>query len=176
MQNIENLKYPIGKFEKKESYEPEELELFIDQIMRLPHDLEKNLRRLDKSKLDQPYRPDGWTLRQVVHHLADSHCNGFARLKFALTENHPEIKPYNENAWAHLQDACELPIDSSIQILKGVHERFSYLLRQLDDEQLEKKYFHPQHNSDFSIAQMAANYAWHGRHHLAHILLVINAN
>jgi len=123
---------------------------------------------LDNRQLDTPYRPGGWTVRQVVHHVADSHMNGLIRTKLALTESAPTIKPYDENAWAQLADA-RLPIDVSLPIIDGVHTRWVTVLRSLSPEQLQRTFVHPEHGRAMTIAYQVQHYAWHCRHHVGHI-------
>jgi len=169
MLNLEKLKYPIGKFEMPENVSQQELEQWIIQIKSLPERLRKEVQTLKEEQLNTPYRPEGWTVRQVIHHLADSHMNSFIRIKLALTENNPVIKPYYEKRWAELPDSLNFPIASSLAIVEGVHERWGYLLEQLTEEDLKKTFIHPGINKEFTIKESIGTYAWHGNHHLAHI-------
>jgi len=167
--NLEDLKYPIGKFEKPAIISRELIEKWIDAIATFPSRLKKEVDNLNDNQLDTPYRPDGWTIRQVVHHCADSHLNIFIRMKLVLTEETPTIKPYFEERWAELPDSKLLAIEPSIKILEGIHERWTVLLHQMTDEDFEKVFFHPEHQKTFSIVENIGIYAWHGNHHLAHI-------
>lgn len=169
----EHLRFPIGRFEKKESYTVEELENYIDQIQRLPIELENLMHQIQSTHLKASYREGGWNLRQVVHHIADSHTNALIRIKLALTEENPTIKPYAENAWAELPDTLELPLDISLSLLKPLHTKLAYVLRNIEDEDFDRTVFHPEHESKLSIGQLTALYAWHGRHHLGHIKLIL---
>ena len=130
--------------------------------------MQKGVSDLTDAQLDTPYRPGGWTVRQVVHHLADSHLNAYIRFRLALTEDEPTIKPYNENAWAHLPDAEQSPIAPSLQILGGLHTRWALLLRSLSQAQLHRYFLHPE-NGLMRLDKTIGSYGWHSRHHLAHI-------
>jgi hypothetical protein len=140
----------------------------LADIEQLPARLRAAVAGLDDRQLDTPYRVDGWTVRQVVHHLADSHINALVRLKLALTESHPTIKPYDENAWAVLPDV-RMPIAVSLAILDGVHARMVIILRSLTPEQIQRTFMHPEHGKVMTVSYLVQNYAWHGRHHVAHI-------
>ncbi|GGH19301.1 YfiT family bacillithiol transferase [Paenibacillus segetis] len=162
-----NEKYPIGQFECPATITFDEITNWIDEIRGLPSRLIEVVRHLSDQKLDCPYREHGWTIRQVVHHIADSHMNAYIRFKLALTEDNPTIKPYDQNEWANLSDN-KLPIEGSLQIIESLHERWSYLLRSLTDDQLKRTFHHP----DSGLVTLEKNigiYAWHGNHHLAHI-------
>lgn len=145
---------------------------WINQLEALPQQIETAASGITDAQLDTPYRPGGWTARQVVHHLADSHINAYCRLHLALTENAPTIKPYLEGKWAELPDSL-LPIGSSLQILTGIHFRWTHLLRSMDEGDFAKTYIHPQYGKVYSMDTMTALYAWHGEHHLGHIRLVM---
>jgi len=165
----QELKYPIGKFTKPETISQETLTQWIADIASFPERLKKEVSHLADAQLDTPYRPEGWTIRQVVHHCADSHINSLIRFKWALTEEKPTIKPYFEDRWAELADSKTFPIQSSIQILEGVHARWVALLSGFDNNDLQRIYIHPEHNKEFSLAEAIGLYAWHCNHHLAHI-------
>lgn len=160
-------RYPIGQFEYEGQISDEVLDSWILEIEAYPAILEKVVASLEEEHLDTPYRKGGWTIRQVVHHVADSHMNAYIRTKLALTEEKPIIKPYEEALWAELSD-YSLPIDVSIQLLSNIHARWVYVLRSLNEDELEKELQHPE-NGIQSIQVLIGNYAWHGRHHLAHI-------
>ena len=164
-----NLQYPIGEFTWPESISDQQLENWIDRIASLPTGLRAALTDLNDAQLDTPYRPDGWTLRQVVHHLADSHMNSYIRFKLALTEDLPTIRPYDEAAWAELHDAKSGPIAVSLNLLENLHQRWSAVLRSLGPEELARKFNHPDWEAPVRLDQNIALYAWHGEHHLAHI-------
>jgi hypothetical protein len=167
--NLEKLKFPIGTFEKPEVITKEILTEWISDISTFPERLMKEVLHLSEQKLDTPYRPEGWTIRQVVHHCADSHMNSFTRLKLTLTEDRPIVKPYFEERWAELSDSKSFPIHSSLKMLEGIHERWSFLLNNLTELDLERIYIHPEHGAQFRIDEYIGLYAWHCNHHLAHI-------
>ncbi|MCC6725742.1 MAG: putative metal-dependent hydrolase [Saprospiraceae bacterium] len=168
---MEHLKYPIGKFAMPESVTPEMRAAWIEKIAALPQQLEAALAGISEAQLDTPYRPDGWTIRQVVHHLADSHINAYCRLHLSLTEDAPTIKPYSEGLWAQLADS-QLPVESSLQILRGVHHRWVHLLRSMKEEDFARTYIHPAYGKVYSMDTMTGLYAWHGEHHIGHVKLV----
>ena len=167
-QTDQDLRYPIGKFDLQADISPSQLELALQAIESLPQDLQNAVSGLSDAQLDTPYRPGGWTVRQVVHHLADSHLNAYIRFRLALTEDEPTIKPYNENAWAHLTDAEQAPLAPSLQILEGLHTRWVLLLRSLTQAQLHREFMHPE-NGLMRLDKSIGSYGWHSRHHLAHI-------
>ncbi len=167
--NSEQLKYPIGHFEKPENITREHIARWIDEISAFPNKLKSAVESLSDAQLDTPYRPDGWTVRQVVHHCADSHANSIIRFKLALTEDAPIIKPYYEDRWAELEDSRTLPVESALWMLQGIHARWTVLLRSLTNEQLSRVFIHPEHGKSFRIDENIGVYAWHGNHHLAHI-------
>lgn len=161
-------KYPIGKAQSKESYTREEIENFIAKIELLPYQLENALRGLDEKQLDTPYREGGWTVRQLVHHIADSHMNAYIRVKWALTEQTPTIKAYNQAQWAETPDA-RLDVEYPLNLIKSLHPKWVGLLKQLLPDQLQREFVHPETGKHIRLDQMTATYAWHGEHHLAHI-------
>ena len=163
------LKYPIGQFEKPPIISKEILSQWISDISTFPSRLKSEVNHLTEEQLDTQYRPEGWTIRQVIHHCADSHMNSLTRFKLTLTENQPTIKPYYEERWAELADSKKMPITSSLKMLEGIHERWTILLNQLTDEQCERVFIHPEHGKTFRIDENIGIYAWHGNHHLAHI-------
>ena len=166
---IEQLKYPIGKFDKPTVITKDILKKWISDISTFHKRLLSEVINLTDEQLDTPYRQDGWTIRQVIHHCADSHMNSLTRLKLTLTEDQPTIKPYFEERWAELFDTKNMPIQPSLKILEGIHERWEILLNNLTVEQLQRKFIHPEHGKAFSIDENIAIYAWHCNHHLAHI-------
>ena len=166
---IENMKYPIGKRKYNGSLSPAELAACLNDIETLPVKLRKEVENLSQEQLDTPYRPGGWTVRQVVHHFADSHMNAFIRHKLCITENNPTIKPYMENLWAMQSDVEKVSIASSLMILEGVHLRWSVLLESLNESDFAKTFVHPEHNKIFKLEESIGQYAWHGNHHLEHI-------
>ena len=167
MHQATNLQYPIGKHEIAEPPARERVAAWIDDIAALPADLRRTVSPLADSQLDTPYRPAGWTVRQVVHHLPDSHMNSLVRFKWALTEDRPLIKAYDEKGWAELPDARG-PIGPSLDFLEALHARWVALLRSLSWAQLQREFVHPESGAA-TLAATVGSYAWHGRHHLAHI-------
>lgn len=160
-----DLRFPIGKFDPAEYASRDEN---INTLANLPANLRTAVDGLSDEQLDTPYRPEGWTLRQTVHHIADSHINTLVRFKLALTEDEPPtIKPYHEDRWAQLADS-RLPVDVSLSIIDGVHTRLVEMLRSLSEEEFQKEFIHPE-TGPWSIERAAALYAWHSRHHTAHI-------
>ena len=160
-------RYPVGRFRRAEANLTDH-PAHIATIAALPENLRAAIDRLSDAQLDTPYREGGWTVRQLVHHLADSHVNSYVRMRLALTEDWPTIKPYDEKLWADLSDARTAPIDLSLQILEGLHARWVLLLRSLQGDQWQRGYVHPE-NGRQTLAEAAALYAWHCRHHVAHI-------
>jgi hypothetical protein len=167
--NLENLKFPIGEFTMPEMISETQLEDWINDITNLPVALENLTKDLTKEQLNFIYRPNGWKIKQVIHHLADSHINSLIRFKLTLTEDIPTIKPYPEHLWAELIDGNSDDIESSMLILKGIHHKWSILLKSLTTAQLERKYFHPDNKKEYTLTEAIGVYAWHGNHHLAHI-------
>ena len=168
--NLEELKYPIGKFSMPEKTNKAMHQVWLNDLAILPGRLESETATLNDKQLDTPYRPGGWTTRQLVHHIADSHLNAFCRIKLTLTEDSPTIKPYEEGAWAAMSDYTSLPIDSSLNILRGLHPRMVYVLKNLSDEAFQKYYVHPEYGKTYSLEAVLGLYAWHSNHHLSHIL------
>jgi uncharacterized damage-inducible protein DinB len=161
-------RYPIGKFAMPAQITPEKRLEAIEEIAATPIKLRAAVKGLNDAQLDTPYRERGWTVRQVVHHVPDSHLNAFVRLKLALTEEKPMIKPYNEAAWAELADAKSAPIESSQTLLDSIHARWDRLWRSLKPEQFARVLVHPEHG-ERTVDWLVFVYAWHGQHHTAHI-------
>lgn len=166
---LEQLKYPIGRYAKPEVYTEADIKEWLSVLEALPAWLDLCIENLDEHQLQTPYRPGGWTIQQVAHHIADSHINMYVRMKFALTEDNPVIKPYDENLWAVLPDVESQPINISVTLLHALHRRIVAVLRSLEPEQWQRTYFHPGLNRDVPLWEMAALYAWHSRHHMEHI-------
>lgn len=166
---IQKLKYPIGEFIKPEPIEESHLKEWIQIIENLPKELTALIEYLSIEQLNWQYRPSGWTIKQVAHHLADSHLNAWIRFKLALTEDNPTIRPYDEGKWALSSDALENDIQDSLLILKGLHLKWAKFLRNLSQEDLEKTFYHPESDKIFSIKETIGIYAWHSQHHLSHI-------
>jgi uncharacterized damage-inducible protein DinB len=161
-------RFPIGRFEWPQSLAPHERAAAVEKIAEFPNKLRRAVGNLDDAQLDTRYRQGGWTVRQVVHHLADSHMNAYVRLKLALTEDHPRVKPYEEARWSEIEDARTMPVEPSLRLLEGLHQRWAAAFRSLDDTNFERTIDHPE-NGTMRVDQILAMYAWHGEHHLAHI-------
>jgi uncharacterized damage-inducible protein DinB len=165
---MENLQYPNGKFNFTGTITAEQREIWINEIEHAPRKLRMAIQGLSGQQLDTPYRDGGWTVRQVAHHLADSHMNSYIRFKLALTEDVPTIKAYEEADWAKLSDSIELPADVSLALLDALHVRWVTLLRSLSSDQFNRSFIHP----SSGVTRLDTNlglYAWHGNHHIAHI-------
>ena len=162
-------RYPIGKFEALSSISPQQRKEWIAAIEEAPRRLREAIKGLNAQQLNTPYREGGWTVRQVVHHVPESHMNAYIRYKLALTEDTPTIKPYMEDKWALLPDVQPTPIEISLQLLDTLHTRWVTLLKLLDDQQWKRKFHHPEMGKDLSLETVLGMYAWHGRHHTAHI-------
>jgi hypothetical protein len=162
-------RYPIGTFQRRDELSPDERGAMIDIIAAAPARMREAVAGLDEAALDTPYRDGGWTVRQVVHHMPESHMNAYMRVKFALTEDEPTIMPYDEDAWAKLDDVRATPIEVSLTLLDSLHSRWVTLLRGLGPDELRRKFHHPDHEGPFTIDTVLAMYAWHSRHHVAHI-------
>ncbi len=171
-----DLRYPIGKFDRPQSSLTDaQRSTMIGQIRETPARLNAAVDGLNASQLDTPYRPGGWTVRQLAHHIPESHMNAYIRFKLALTENEPTIKTYEESLWAELPDAKTLPIEPSLRLLENLHHRWVASLEAISPEQWNRKLRHPE-NGLMSLDQMLALYSWHGRHHVAHITSLCERN
>ena len=168
MADLDDLRFPIGSFSLPAASLPGIRAAHIETLRRLPERLKAAVSGLDDSQLDTPYREGGWTVRQVVHHVADSHSVCLIRFKLALTEDWPTINPYNEAAWANLADSRRLPVDVSIALIDALHSRWVALLKSLTDEDFQKGFNHPERGR-LNLATTLAIYDWHSRHHTAHI-------
>lgn len=165
-----DLRYPIGRFQWSGSFTPEEREACIKAIEEAPAQLADALKGLNDTQLDTPYREGGWTVRQVAHHLADAHMSSLTRFKLALTESVPVIKSYDEDTWALLPDSRHAPVELALDMLRGIHARWAYLLRHMTEEDFAKTFFHPGYGRIYSLDQTLGIYSWHSRHHIAHIM------
>ncbi len=168
-QDTEQLRYPIGKFEIPVVIAAELIGGWVDDIAATPQKLNALVDGLTEEQLATPYRPSGWTVQQVVHHFPDFNVNGYMRIKLALTEDTPVIKPYLEDKWAALPDSDNGDITPSLTIMNGLIPRWVKLLRALDANDLKRKIYHPEAEREFSIEELIGNYSWHNRHHIAHI-------
>jgi len=163
-----DIRYPVGEFRFPESVSAEELTRYIDQIAEAPIHLRTAIAGLTDAQIDTPYRPGGWTVRQLAHHVPDSHINSYVRFRLALTEDEPVIKPYEEKRWAELPDARTEPVEVSLALLDKLHARWVPLLRSLSATDWKRSFRHPELGL-VSLENNAALYAWHGRHHVAHV-------
>lgn len=171
-----NLRYPVGEFAAPAVVTPEDRTRWIGEITMLPVQVRTVAAAIGEARLERTYRPGGWTGRQVIHHLADSHLNGYTRWRLALTEDTPTIKPYAEAEWAQLDDAREMEVEVSLNLLESLHKRWVRLLGSLPEASFERGYLHPEFGGKVTLAQSLANYAWHGRHHLAHLQIIRDAS
>ncbi|GJQ20994.1 MAG: putative metal-dependent hydrolase [Bacteroidia bacterium] len=165
---VEDLRYPIGRFKAVRDLSASDRKTLIAQIAAAPNEVRKAVAGMNDVQLDTPYRDGGWTVRQVVHHLADSHMNAYIRFKLAVTEEHPTIKPYDETAWARLPEAAGAPVDISLDLLESLHRRWVMFLDDLKPEDFRRTVNHPE-NGTMTLETILQLYAWHGRHHVAHI-------
>jgi hypothetical protein len=163
-----DLRYPIGKFNFNSSVTEDQKQKCLNDIAQAPANLRAAVKGLSAQQLNTPYRPEGWTVRQVVHHVPDSHMNAYVRYKLALTEEDPTIKPYAEDRWAQLADTTATPVEVSLALLDSLHDRWVRLLRSLQAEDWKRTFRHPELGA-VSLEKNLALYAWHGRHHVAHI-------
>lgn len=173
MPSIDPLRFPVGKFTPQTSYSLQEITACINTIEAAPAKIEEVFKKLSAAQLEMPYRPEGWTARQVIHHLSDSHLNAYIRFKWTLTETTPTIKAYNEKAWAETYETKQDPA-LSITLLKALHAKWVTLLRSLTQEDLQKSFAHPETGKHVRLDTMIALYAWHGEHHLGHLKLILD--
>ncbi|MEM9648254.1 MAG: YfiT family bacillithiol transferase [Bacteroidota bacterium] len=171
--SLEQLRYPTGTFKAPETITDKHLDEWITVLEHLPERLENMVSPLTEEQLETPYRPGGWTVRQLVHHISDSHHNSYIRFKWGLTEDNPIIKPYFEKEWAQLFDTQSAPIQMSLDHLRAVHAKLVYLLKGLTKEQLQRKFTHPDGNEETTLEENIGRYAWHSNHHFAHIFNLI---
>ncbi len=167
--DLEKLKYPVGKFQQPAVFSLDAVKNYIKELEALPAMLESTIKGVPVRDLKYSYRPEGWNISQIVHHLADSHANFHTRLRLTLTEEKPTIKPYDENKWALLVDANDINLEASIQIVKGVHKRAVQLLNTLTENDFAREYHHPENKKDWNLFWLLSLYAWHGKHHVAQI-------
>ncbi len=164
----DSLRYPIGKFSPPAIYTKEDMAAWIADIKALPMQVRNTVIGLTEPQLNTPYRPGGWTIKQVVHHLADSHTNSLIRFKWAMTEENPTIKTYHEDRWATLGDYA-LPVESSLKMLEGIHQHMAALFNSFTDADWDRTFYHPEAKTEISLKRNLGLYSWHGRHHLAQI-------
>lgn len=165
---LQDLSYPIGKYIPQSFSQPLLQEWLLD-IENLPSQLEYAITNLDEAQLETPYRPGGWTVKQLVHHVADSHMNAYIRFKLALTEDNPVIKSYNQDAWAKLKDTENLPVNISLTLLHALHKRWHEVLVHMQEEDWNKTVYHPEYKKEMTLWYLLGMYAWHSKHHVAHV-------
>ena len=170
---IEKLKYPVGKFTASASFNADEVKKNIETLKNLPTFLEETVKGISAEDLVYCYRPGSWNIKQIVHHVADSHLNFHIRLRLTLTEETPTIKPYDENTWAKLVDSNNNDLQPSLLILKGVHKRAVDILSTLTEKDYQREYFHPEYNKKFNLLWLLGLYAWHGKHHTEQIKVAL---
>ena len=174
MEEDEKLRYPIGKENEQEFYKNEFDESvkssLINDIKFLPSSLDFAIQNLDAAQLETPYRPGGWTVQQLIHHIADSHINAYVRFKLGLTEENPTVKAYDQDAWAKLSDSKKLPVNLSITLLHALHSRWCQLMEDMSESQWHRTVYHSERKMDLSLWDLLKSYSWHSRHHTAQIL------
>ncbi len=171
-QELETLKYPIGQFEYTDTDSDNSIQTWIQEIEMLPNRLQHIVSDLSENQLDTPYRPEGWMVRQVVHHLSDSHMNGYIRFKWTLTENETTIKPYEQKSWSETAENIGFPISEELALLSLLHQKWVVLLKELTPDDFQRKFMHPE-SGWYELKKALALYAWHGNHHLAQIEALI---
>jgi len=174
-QELNSLKFPIGEFHKPELINTKLIKEWIEVIALFPNKITALTKGLTSEELNWKYRPEGWTIKQVVHHCADSHMNSLIRFKLTLTEDQPTIRPYFEDRWAELPDSLEDDIEDSLVLLKGVHAKLTTVMSNLTKVELLREYVHPEHGEKFKLEEVVGTYAWHSEHHLAHVKQAIEA-
>lgn len=173
---MKNLSYPIGEFEMQETVDNGTLQSWISDITNLPTNLKALTNNLSIEQLNWKYRPNGWTIKQVIHHFGDSHLNAICRFKLSLTEDNPTIRPYDERLWAETVDGLDNDITDSIFLITGLHNKWAKLLQSMSADDFQRKLTHPEHGREFLLLEMTGSYAWHCRHHLAHIRQALASN
>ncbi|MBS1644816.1 MAG: putative metal-dependent hydrolase [Bacteroidetes bacterium] len=163
---MEQYSYPIGRFQASDQFQPEQVNNWLDSLEALPKWLEIIIENLDAAQLASPYREGGWSMEQVIHHLADTHMNAFIRCKLTITENLPTVKPYDEKLWAETPEISTVPVNVSITLLHALHRRWIALLQTFDEADWKRQYFHPESQQQVSLWQVIELYAWHSRHHM----------
>ena len=169
MDNLELKKFPIGKFQDPTKISDQDIDKHITTLTEFPSKLKNLVGNWSNEQLDTQYRESGWTVRQLINHLADSHMNSYIRFKLALTENNPTVKPWDQTQWAELQDSFNMDIKPALQILKGLHKRWVFELKSLTNREFESTFHHPEQHRNITLRESLAFYAWHCNHHFAHI-------
>ncbi|MGF1922956.1 MAG: YfiT family bacillithiol transferase [Bacteroidia bacterium] len=170
-----NLKYPIGEYHHPADVDMVQIDKWVSDLEKFPQELIAITSTLTEAQLDVAYRPGGWTVRQVIHHLADSHVNAYTRVKLTLSEDNPVIRPYDETTWAELPDAKNGDIGMSIEMIKAIHHRLVTTFRETPINDFGRQYIHPTGHQQLNLSYLVGSYAWHGKHHLAHILSTLSS-
>lgn len=173
METLESLRYPVGKFNMQANITQEMVKGYMNTLSKLPGQMAEVWNSLSVTQRNMPYREGGWTISQVVHHVADSHMNAYIRTKMAVTEDHPTIKPYKEELWAQLPDMSHCSPDVSLQLITAMHRRWVSLLENLNESDFSRTYYHPENKREYTVNELLCLYDWHSRHHLAHMKLVM---
>lgn len=173
-QDLYKLRFPIGAFQMPDQLTTQQLNEWINTLRLFPEKLKYVIKGIGKKELNWKYRPNGWTIKQVIHHCTDSHMNSFIRFKLALTEDKPKIRPYFEDRWAELPDSLNDDVTDSIELITSLHKKWVYLLNSLNEEQLKREFIHPEHGKVYVLSEVIGFYAWHCTHHLTHIRLAID--
>ena len=168
-QELNKLRFPVGEYRPLKSITGNDIKNFISTIEGFPDKISDAVRNLSEEQLNTPYRSDGWTIKEVVNHVGDSHMNSITRFKLALTEDNPTVKTYHEDRWAKLEDYKSTPLEVSLALLDNLHKRWVILLKSLTPEQLKRTLYHPEHKTNIPLDEFMHLYAWHCDHHLAHI-------
>ena len=167
--DLEKLKFPIGSYQPPKLIDEDQISIWINEIKTIPKMIRERCSHLDDNQLDTPYRPGGWTLRQVVHHVAESHMNSLIRFKWTLTEDKPIIKAYHEDRWSELDDSKLAPIDNSLNLIDALHHKWVLILNAMTFEDFSRTFIHPELKKEISLAWTLGMYVWHGNHHYEHI-------
>jgi hypothetical protein len=167
--DIDQLRYPIGKYQAPQPITAAHIKEWTEDVAAFPQTLRAGVQGMSESQLATSYREEGWTVRQTVNHVADSHMNAYMRFKLALTEENPTIKPYMEDRWAELEDGRNASVDGSLELIASLHKRWVVLLKSMEPSDFQRTFFHPQRKTTVSLESTLGLYAWHGKHHLAHI-------
>ncbi len=169
---LEKLKYPIGRFHAPDNFTDASRKEAIETLRNLPKKLSPIVNALSEAQLQTPYRPGGWSVKQLIHHIADSHMNSYTRFKFGLTEDRPTIMPYDQDAWVNTPEN-ELPVSVPLSLIDSIHQKLAHLLSSFSDDEFNRTVFHPEMKEEISLDRLAALYAWHSEHHLAHVTELI---
>lgn len=172
---MEHLKYPVGKFSPQADYTQVQIEEFINNLKKLPENLNEILKNITDKDYQKQYREGSWTVKQLVHHIGESHLNSYIRIKLALTEDNPTIKPYDENAWVKTEENNLLDASVSLKLIDALHQKFVCLAQTLGKNELDRTFFHPQSKRNFRISDMLCLYSWHSLHHTAHIKIALDS-